>query len=67
MRLISSDGTRSIEFEEADLLLQDGAILYQSRISKGCLGEYDIDEGEDIFNDIHSAWKRDCMSVYQLP
>ncbi len=69
MRIISQDGTLSVNFEDCEIKVQDDCIIYRSDKSKGMLGRYkSIEEAIEIFNEIHDAWVDEyTFTVYEMP
>lgn len=69
MRIITQDGTGSVEFDGNTIYQQDDTIcLYDANNHNWRLGKYGSEkEASDVFMEIHNQWSDNPLCVFEMP
>lgn len=69
MRIITQDGTSSVEFDGNTIYQQDDTIcLYDGNNHCWKLGKYATEaDATWVFMDMHKQWTEDPLSVFEMP
>lgn len=67
MRIITQNGTRSLNFDNIDIFVDGSCILSHGVNGSILLGQYASDKrAMEVFNEIHYAYDN-CDSIYEMP